>query len=40
MGFEYWEVGAVTEVFGERVPEGGSSDGEGSVTPGVEVITK
>ena len=26
------EVGAVTDVFGERVPEGGSSDGEGSVT--------
>ena len=27
----------ITDGFGERVPEGGSGDGEGSVTPGSEL---
>jgi len=35
--FEHGEIGAVTDVFGEGVPEGGGSNGEGSVPPASEL---
>lgn len=40
VGFEELRVSTVTDVFGERVSEGGSSGGEGSVSPGPEIGSK
>lgn len=40
MGFENLKVCAVTDVFGERVPESGSNKWEGSLSPGPEIGSK